>query len=245
MEHSFEKLETQYGTFYLLHCGKLTDDEYDKIKPIVEHLGGHWREKYNGFVFRKNVSDIFPYLLKTGVRITEQYSFKEKTQFYPTPKNVAKRVVELADIKDGMRVLEPSAGVGNIVDQILINCDITCVEPYTPNSKILKQKGYRTIETIFEDFAKDCGTFDRIVMNPPFSGQRDALHVMLAYSLLRNGGVLSAIVSENSLYYKTDTSDIFRNFFKTTNAKVEAVPPNAFEESGTTIDTVILQIKKI
>jgi phospholipid N-methyltransferase len=38
--------------------------------------------------------------------------------FFPTPRPVISRMLELAEIKDGDRVLEPSAGKGDILDMI-------------------------------------------------------------------------------------------------------------------------------
>ena len=29
----------------------LTDDEYDDIKPWIENMGGHWRERVKAFTF--------------------------------------------------------------------------------------------------------------------------------------------------------------------------------------------------
>lgn len=241
---TFETLHTPFGTLYLLDCGTLTDAEYDRIKPIIEYLKGHWSEKLHRFVFRNDVSAILPDLIKKGISISDQYKYQERTQFYPTPVSVARRTVELCDIQPGMKVLEPSAGQGRLVDQIAVSCEIVCVEPMPENSSVLRRKGYNTHELFFEDFAQNCGMFDRIVMNPPFSLQRDALHVMLAYSLLRTGGVLTAIVSENSLYYDTEISDLFRCFLCEVDAEIESVPFSAFEESGTMIDTVIIRIVK-
>lgn len=244
MTYIFETVHTQVGTLYLLNFGRLTNAEYDRIKPIIEYLGGHWSERYRAFVFRTDVKDILPELLAKGVSVSDRYKYQERTQFYPTPKSVAKRTVELCDIRQGMTVLEPSAGMGGLADLISVACDLICVEPMPENVMVLRRKGYRTVETFFEDFAKQCGTFDRIVMNPPFSEQRDALHVMLAYTLLRRGGILSAIVSENSLFYQTEISERFRYFLHRVDAKIESVPFAAFEESGTLIDTVIIRIVK-
>ena len=244
MKFVFESAHTPFGTIYTLDLGTLTDAEYDRVKPVIEFLNGHWSERLHRFVFRTDVSRELAVLLKTGIETSEKYRYQERTQFYPTPVSVAKRTVDLCDIRPGMKVLEPSAGKGRLVDQIAVSCEITCVEPMPENSSVLRGKGYRTFELFFEDFAETCGTFDRIVMNPPFSQQRDALHVMLAYRLLRKGGILTAIVSENSLYYQTDISDLFRCFLCDVDAEIEPIPFSAFEESGTMIDTVIIRIVK-
>lgn len=246
MEYNyFTKEYAGYGTFYCLDIGQVTDSEYDKLKPIIEHLGGHWREKYKSFVFSEDVKEKLDFYLSNGVEISDTYKWKESTQFYPTPSKVAKRVVELADIKTGCSVLEPSAGTGNLLDQINVPCDIVAVEPLMENSDVLRRKGYNHCLSTFEDFYKHTTLhLDRIIMNPPFSEQRDVKHVLMAYRLLKEGGILVAIVSENALYYKTETSSNFRDFLKKHNAIIEPVAPQSFKESGTTIDVVIVKIVK-
>ena len=245
MNYKYFKEETENGTLFYLDIGTVPNEAYDKLKPIIEYLGGHWREKVKKFVFKNDVEKIIFDCIENGVDVTEKYKWQEKTQFYPTPEKVAKRVVELAEIKEGMSLLEPSAGRGNLLDVIPVFCNILCVEPLIENSDILRKKGYNhTVET-FESFKENTTQkFDRIVMNPPFAGQKDALHLMMAFELLEQKGVLTAIISENALYYQTDISDTLRSFLKEHNAYIENIPSNAFEESGTTIETVIVKIKK-
>lgn len=30
---------------------KLSDEQYDRLKPVIENMGGHWREKIKGVYF--------------------------------------------------------------------------------------------------------------------------------------------------------------------------------------------------
>ena len=43
---------------------------------------------------------------------------KDGLDFFPTPESIADEMVETADIQPGMRVLEPSGGMGHIADRI-------------------------------------------------------------------------------------------------------------------------------
>ena len=245
MYNYYEQSYPNIGTFYHLDIGTVSDEEYDKLKPIIEHLGGHWREKFKCFVFGEDVRDKIDYYLEHGVEVSECYKWQEETQFYPTPTSVAKHVVELSEIEEGNSVLEPSAGWGNLLDPINVKCDILAIEPLMENSDVLRKKGYNHCVTTFEEFAEhNTQKFDRVVMNPSFSEQRDVKHVLMAYRLLKEGGILVAIVSENALYYKTETSSNFRDFLKKHNAIIEPVAPQSFKESGTTIDVVIVKIVK-
>lgn len=243
MEYIFTKPYAEKELYYL-DVGTISDNEYDLLKPIVEHLGGHWREKTKCFIFYKNVKDTLDYYVANGVTPTEQYLWQEETQYYPTPVEVANRVVELAEITEGCSVLEPSAGRGNLLDCIGVKCDILAIEPLSENCKYLESKGYNYGITTFEKAYKTLPNFNRVVMNPPFSGQRDIKHVMMAYSLLNPEGVLVSVMSENALYYETEISADFRAFLKKNKAYVEAVPALSFAENGTTIETVIVTIKK-
>lgn len=229
---------------YHLEVGQISDGEYDKLKPIIEHFDGHWREKTKCFVFPYDVKDALFQAIQNGVSVTEQYRYQEETQFYPTPAFVAKRVAELADIPSGCTVLEPSAGTGSLLDAIHVPCDFTVIEPLAENAVILKKKGYDCIQKTFEEYAKNPEHFERVLMNPPFAQQNDIKHTMLAYQLLNPGGVLVSIISENALYYNTAASKAFLKFLDENNAYVEAIPSEAFTGSGTTIETVIVRIKK-
>lgn len=239
------KLVKGENDLYYLSLGNMSDAEYDEVKPIVEHLNGHWRERYGCFVFGEDVSELLLEALCYGVDISEDYRWREENQFYPTPMRVAKRVVELAEVENGMSILEPSAGTGNLLD-CLPKGDyfISCIEPMTMNCEVLKKKGYMVNQSTFEDVYNKLPLFDRVIMNPPFSGQRDIKHVTMAYHLLKPDGVLCAVISENALYYKTKTTENFKSFLKDINAYVEPVPSCSFEESGTTIETVLIKLRK-
>lgn len=73
--------------------------------------------------------------------------------FFPTPKPLAKRLVEMADIQPGMSVLEPSAGNGNIADELAkTGADVTVVEPAGRLRDILALKGHRVGGSDFMSF---------------------------------------------------------------------------------------------
>ena len=51
-------------------------------------------------------------------KLEEQLIGKKNPGFFPTPKPIISRMLELADIQPGERVLEPSAGKGDILDML-------------------------------------------------------------------------------------------------------------------------------
>lgn len=115
-------------------------------------------------------------------------------QFYPTPEPLAARVVEMADIKPGMSVLEPSAGQGGLAD-LMPGC--LCVEAAQLNFRVLTAKGHRALHVDFLAWVANWGAdekFDRVVMNPPFDQGRWLSHVEAAAKLVATGGRLVAIL---------------------------------------------------
>lgn len=228
----------------------MSDKEYDDLKYRIERLGGHWRERFGGFIFD---TDPMPSLKNAATWEPFEHSKHSKwrimRQFYPTPPELAEYVVKLAEIKPHHRVLEPSAGRGALLKPLGRKTNILAIEidENLANDLMADDYGY-VINSSFEDAIKngDVGQwFDRVIMNPPFGPrQLDIKHIRLAYDLLLPGGILVAIMSENDLFYDTPLTQRFNNFLESVNAHVEEVPMRSFLASGTRVDTVIVKIRK-
>lgn len=134
-------------------------------------------------------------------------------QFFPTPPEVARKMVEplVHTLRDGRnflsakRVLEPSAGAGAILDLCCKEYDLDEKRGYSRHSRknhlfcceidpelraILAEKGYQILETDFLEYREPV-TFDLILMNPPFDA--GAKHVLHAWNFL--DGELVALVN--------------------------------------------------
>lgn len=177
--------------------------------------------------------------------IPEYRKWQESTQYFPTPEPVVKQMIGMCEINENSHILEPSAGRGAILDHIPCG-NIQIIEPDPINCTYLKQKGYKVIPYTFEEAVQEqlLKPYNLVIMNPPFSRQRDIKHIMLAYQGLDDGGMLVSIMSENSLYYDTAITKKFRWFLAETNAQIIYLPFGPFAESGTYIDTVIVKIFK-
>lgn len=128
--------------------------------------------------------------------------------FYPTPVGVITKMFEPITYisKDGTqsylikgkRILEPSAGKGDILDYIVNTfgghwgdngiknkCYSLEIEPEL--CSILKDKQYNILGNDFLDFNTHL-TFDLIVMNPPFS--KGASHLLKAWDVSKGGKII-------------------------------------------------------
>ena len=198
---------------------------HSPVKPSVErvlkYLGGI-NEGLFCYVFDYNITRVLEEVQRTG-SLPEQKTH----QYYPTPDQLAQRVVDRANIEDHHSVLEPSAGQGGIADKLPID-QTTCVEISALHCAVLKAKGHTTTCTDF--LAWHPGRlFDRIAMNPPFADKRAVDHVRHAASLLSPDGRLVAIMPAS---YRNKTvldgwqhewSDIYDNEFKGAGVSVVIV----------------------
>lgn len=192
-------------------------------RPAVEKYKDGWRDCFRGISDSINIAglptaikDDVEYILSSigGVKIEQYFKFsfdpmpvlaeivsngaipdKKSHQFYPTPKTLAEKVIEIADIQQGMAVLEPSAGVGGLADLVPDRDSVLCVELSALHAKVLREKGYNTICGDFLGMnPEDALTYSRIVMNPPFADGRWQAHLEHAGKFLANDGVLTAIL---------------------------------------------------
>jgi phospholipid N-methyltransferase len=137
--------------------------------------------------------------MKNALRSGVAVQVVSADQLFPTPPEVAARMVELANIQSGQCVLEPSAGTGNIVRAVLDKVD-TEVLAYEVNQSLCSHLG-RTFPSHklavrcadFLGVADFQGCYERVLMNPPFSHGADIKHIQHARRFLRPDGVLVAI----------------------------------------------------
>ena len=120
------------------------------------------------------------------------------TDLYPTPAAVAARMARAADLFDGCRVLEPSAGTGALVRAVRDECPTARITTVEQSPNLAARLDPQAIARDFLELDPDtCSPFkfDRILMNPPFSRGADIRHVHHALGFLAPRGVLVAIVA--------------------------------------------------
>jgi len=181
-------------------------------------------------------------------------------QLFPTPRELARRMAYLADKCGlaGKRVLEPSAGTGNLVRAIIDsatganNVQIVAVEIAAPCILKLWEQRQHTVganETDFRieqgDFLQyspndtgerwGLGCFHAILMNPPFNHGVDIAHIKHALQFLKPSGKLVAICA-NGPRQQAELKPLATTW--------EELPDDTFAASGTHVRTVLLTIDK-
>lgn len=170
-------------------------------------------------------------------------------QLFTTPPELAKRVVQLAGSMAGRRILEPSAGTGNLIREIIQSasgndcCKIVAVETNHDLVNHLKEVRNKTLYSnednftiIQKDFLEcngDIGTFDRIIMNPPFKNGEDIKHIQHARKFLKPGGKLVAICA-NGPRQQAQLKPECEEWID--------LPAETFKASGTNVNTAIIVI---
>jgi 16S rRNA A1518/A1519 N6-dimethyltransferase RsmA/KsgA/DIM1 with predicted DNA glycosylase/AP lyase activity len=123
---------------------------------------------------------------------------RDYTKFY-TPENIANAMAELAELKNGMKVLEPSAGSGRLVTAIkTINPSVFvhAVELYT--DVVISHLLHSTADMVTNgDFLKlplSSESYDRVIANPPFGNDTPLLsHFTKMYNTVKSGGIIICI----------------------------------------------------
>lgn len=220
--------------------GQLDRKLYEKTNKVLVLAGGKWNRYAQVHMFQDEAADAIEQIILTGEIIGKK---QELQQFY-SPKPVVDCLLEKADIETGMTVLEPNAGRGAILLEAAKHGALVSgyeIDPATiaylsqfPEAQSVLQADFLTIDPT--------PTFDRVVMNPPFTRRADIKHVMHAYRFLRPGGRLAAVMSSSTLYRADQLTTEFNTFLTDHNGQYEVLPENAFKVSGTSVNTIIVVV---
>ena len=175
--------------------------------------------------------------LKDGVQVVVA------PQLFPTPPALAARMVKLAGIEAGDRVLEPSAGTGNLAKAIRsaapgAHLDLIEIDPKL--CSILKASGF---EVSCRDFLAASmpvcpdseDGHDCVLMNPPFSKGQDVAHILHALKFLKPGGRLVAICA-NGPCQQAELRPLATTW--------EELPEGTFADQGTHVRTVLMTVQR-
>lgn len=220
------------GNILTLPPGQLERKLYEAVNKVLVNCGGKWNRGKAGHVFSSDPRELLGLSLSNGVAIDQ----KKKFQSFYTPAALAEELVIQVGV-EGLRVLEPSAGGGAIVEACLKfgATQVDCVELREECREKLIGRG-RAV-TIGDFLALEVyQQFDRIIMNPPFAKNQDVKHVEHALKFLKPGGKLIAVMSPNQ-----DRPGFKRLLDR--GASVRQLPRDTFKESGTAIAAAVLDIE--
>jgi len=179
--------------------------------------------------------------------IERQFIGKDIPGFFPTPPALVSAMLEKVNLFEGCEVLEPSAGLGHIIGEVLRAEPSACVSWCEVNYSLSEAIQKRFPETcrIGADFLEmnEDQKFDFIFMNPPFEGREDETHIQKAYNLLKDGGTLVAICANREGQAK---SAGFYEWVDQVGGYWEKNPEGAFKSSfrPTGVNTLMVTITK-
>lgn len=234
-----------------LPSDKLERKLYTEVNEVLVAMGGKWKSGLTqAHVFSDEVPEDFE-ICFARLQETGSYTNPKDLGFFETSQELAARVVSMAELKPGMRVLEPSAGRNGrlaLPAAAIVGIEnVTCVEIFPANFHSLQRLG---LQGFNQDFLamkppdNEAEKFDCIIANPPFSKSSDIDHVMHACRFLKSTGRLVTITSPSwESHSNSKKAELFRNFISQTDASVDPVESGAFKQSGTMVATRIIVIE--
>lgn len=179
--------------------------------------------------------------IKDGVQVVSV------PQLFPTPFALASRMVELARLAIGARVLEPSAGTGAILQALpgvlpfpgdrQTAYEVVAFEINPTLAEGLRQSGLAqtVICADFLDCVAAAEKFDAVLMNPPFANGDDIKHITHALTMLKSGGRLVAICANGPRQQAAFGPLVSRH-----GGRWEDLPAGTFKESGTGVNAALI-----
>lgn len=201
-------------TFNRLHSIRLANEEaqfaMEEMRPRFDRLAGRHE---NG----------------TAPRAVSAFNL------FQTPPALAAR---MAALLPAGRILEPSAGLGRLLDaipaggeRVAVEIDTgLCAELYRQDrpATVIKQRDFLTVTR------GEIGEFKGIIMNPPFHMRADIRHILHARQFLAAGGLLVALCMAG---HHRETA------LRPLAASWETIPAGTFRQTGTNVETVLLTVR--
>lgn len=222
---------------------QLNPKSFAEVKKWITEAGGQWTGgKVQGFTFDFDATRVVG-ILMSGKRCNLQKEF----QFFSTPPELAEWLVSLSDVRPEHAVLEPSAGTGAIVNAIHKACPGVVVDAFElmPENRQTLEK-MQGVSLVGEDFTQGIPRlYDRIFANPPFAKNQDIRHTRMMYDALNpDCGEMCVITSRHWINAQEKECVEFRDWIQEVEAETLEIPEGSFDESGTSIATMAIVIKR-
>lgn len=217
--------------------GQLDRQLYTDVNKVLEAIGGKWSKGAKAHVFDDLVVDVLDPIMETGEYSRTKQDFGQ----FDSPPDVVARVIQLASIGPADRVLEPSAGIGNIARAAAeAGGVVTAVE--LDAKRCAQLAGIDCVKGHNHDFMLSTPNpyFEVVVMNPPFAKQADIDHVRHAVKFLKPGGRLVSVMSAGVMFRENRKAADFRAFVAARGGIIEKLPDSSFATSGTQVSTCVV-----
>lgn len=196
------------------------------------------------------VFDAMAESLRAGVTVVSA------PQLFPTPDALADRMAEELDARAGHRVLEPSAGTGQLIRAVFRwslahrgphemtypRVEAVEVSPalcgqlrrsFGNNEVWVHESDFLTLSPDVESLDR----YDRVILNPPFAGGQDIAHIKHALTFVKPGGRLVAICANGPRQQAE-----LRPLVEENGGTWEELPEGTFQSSGTGVRTVLMVV---
>ena len=185
--------------------------------------------------------------LEKAIDLRRRAIYTKVPDFFPTPPEIIDRMLQLARIEPAHRVLEPSAGAGDICLALrkLGPLRIDCFEVNNDLRETLTLLGFAPSGRDFLTVTPQ-PIYDRILMNPPFSKDAYIEHVRAAYDWLAPSGKLVAVVPNGYRDSRITKRREFADCLDSLGANNYANPADAFTKSDRScgVSTHLILIKR-
>lgn len=119
-----------------------------------------------------------------------------------TPRKECQTLVELSELTSTSTILEPSAGMGNIIKQVHVrrpHLQVTAIDIDPGN--VLYLRTLSNVKAEYMDFLDYpvSNKFDRVIANPPFDRDIWMLHLVKMYEHLNDRGILTCITPADTI----------------------------------------------
>lgn len=186
-------------------------------------------------------------------------------QLYPTPDNIIKKMLEpyfkpkervvyidgeptikTINVSHKYKILEPSAGSGNIVKYLNTHhsdCEVYCIEIDNNLQSILKDLECKILGSDFLDFDNRLQLdFDLIIMNPPF--QSGAKHLLHAWQILQEGDIVCLLNQETISNPYTEERQLLLKLIEDHGSFEELGPVFEDSENTTNVNIALVRLYK-
>lgn len=219
--------------------GQLDRKLYLETNKVLESLGGSWNKKMKGHLFQEDPQK----LIEKSVDSGNYVDAKKEFQFFETPETLAKQMIDWAEISQEHRVLEPSAGNGNILKFIPWSADYCEIQQNLSDSLQMKYKNCSFKSANFLEYNPG-PIYDRIVANPPFTKKQEIEHVSHMLDCCRSGGRIVSIMSRGITFRNDSKTKDFMEMIEKHSFSIHENPDGIFKDSGTMVSTITIIINK-